>query len=161
MRLPSRSGYFGFRLIGCYKLASGLLAVILGMAFVRFVRHDPGQSLEQFAAHLGLAPDNHLIHRVIAAITGIDRSRLRAIQAGTFFYAILHLIEGIGLFLERDWAGYLVVIASSSLIPIELYEIVRKQNLPRVILLILNVGIVIYLIVELRKHRAARATPPA
>jgi uncharacterized membrane protein (DUF2068 family) len=156
MRLPSRSGYLGFRVIGFLKLASGLLAVILGMAFVHFVRHDPGQSVERFAAHLGLDPQNHLIHRVIAALTGIDRSRLRAIQAGTFFYAILHLIEGIGLILERDWAGYLVVIATSSLIPFELYEIVQKRSLPRISILILNLGIAIYLFLELRKHHAAR-----
>ena len=48
MRLPSRSGYFGFRVIGFLKVASGLLALVLGMAFVRFVNHDPGQSIERW-----------------------------------------------------------------------------------------------------------------
>ncbi len=157
MRLPSRSGYLGFRLIGVLKILSGLVALILGIGFAQFIGHDPGPRLERMSAHLGLDPQNHLIHRLISAITGIDRSRLRAIQAGTFFYAILHLVEGVGLFLERDWAGYLVVVATSSLIPFEVYEIFLKQSLPRITLLILNVGIVIYLAVELRKHHAARA----
>jgi uncharacterized membrane protein (DUF2068 family) len=159
MRLPSRSGYLGFRVIGVLKISSGLLALVLGIGFVRFIGHDPGPRLERISAHLGLDPHNHLIHRVISAVTGIDRSRLRAIQAGTFFYAILHLVEGIGLFLERDWAGYLVVVATSSLIPFEVYEIIQKQSLPRIALLCLNAGIAIYLIVELRKHHAARAKP--
>jgi uncharacterized membrane protein (DUF2068 family) len=159
MRLPSRSGYLGFRVIGFLKLLSGLVALIMGMGFVHFIGHDPGPRLERMSAHLGLDPQNHLIHRLMSALTGIDRSRLRAIEAGTFFYAILHLIEGIGLILERDWAGYLVVLATSSLIPFELYEIIQKHSLPRVTLLILNVGILIYLIVELRKHHAARAKP--
>jgi uncharacterized membrane protein (DUF2068 family) len=161
MRLPSRQGYFGFRVIGFLKLASGLLAVILGMVFVRFVHHDPGRTIERASAHFGLDPNNHLIHRLISALTGIDRSRLRAIQAGTFFYAILHLIEGIGLILERDWAGYLVVFATSSLIPFEIYEIVQKQSLLRIAILIVNLCIVSYLIFELRKHHAARAKPAA
>lgn len=156
MSPPSRSRYLGFRLIGCLKLASGLLALILGIGFMQFVGHDPGLHIERMSAHLGLDPHNHLIHRLISALTGINRSRLRAIQVGTFFYAILHVIEGIGLILERDWAGYLVVLATSSLIPFELYEIVQKQSLPRIAILILNIGIVIYLILELRKHRAAR-----
>ena len=49
--------------------------------------------------HLGLDPQNHVIHSVISALTGVDRKHLRAIEAGTFFYALLHLIEGIGLIL--------------------------------------------------------------
>jgi uncharacterized membrane protein (DUF2068 family) len=157
MPLPSRSGYFGFRVIGFLKVASGLFALVLGVAFARFVNHDPGHSIERWSAHLGLDPQNHLIHRVISAITGIDRSRLRAIQAGTFFYATLHLIEGIGLILERDWAGYLVVVATSSLVPFEIYEIVQKRSLVRITLLIVNLALVVYLIIQLRKHHATRS----
>jgi uncharacterized membrane protein (DUF2068 family) len=159
--LPKRAGYFGFRVLGFLKLASGLLAVVMGLAFVRFVHHDPGETIERFSAHFGLDPHNHLINRLISAITGLDRSHLRAIQAGTFFYATLHVIEGIGLILERDWAGYLVVVATSSLIPFELYEIVQKQSWVRIAILIVNLGIVAYLIFELRKHHAARKKPPA
>ena len=161
MHLPSRSGYMGFRVIGFLKLTSGLIAVVLGFVFVRWVSRDPGQSIERWSAHLGLDPHNHFINLIISTLTGIDRSRLRAIQAGTFFYAILHLIEGIGLILERDWAGYLVVLATSSLIPFEIYEIIQKHSLVRIAVLIVNLAIVAYLVVQLRKHHAARKKPAA
>jgi uncharacterized membrane protein (DUF2068 family) len=159
MQLPSRSGYLGFRVIGFLKLASGLLAVVLGLVFVRFVSRNPGESIERWSAHLGLDPHNHFINLIISTLTGIDRTRLRAIQAGTFFYAILHLIEGIGLILERDWAGYLVVIATGSLIPFEIYEIIQKHSLVRIAVLIANLAIVAYLVIQLRKHHAARKKP--
>ena len=161
MHLPSRSGYLGFRVIGFLKLASGLLAVVLGMVFVRFINHDPAGAIERWGTHLGLDPQNHLINRIISAVTGINRSHLRAIQAGTFFYATLHLIEGIGLILERDWAGYLVVIATTSLIPFEIYEIVQRHSLFRVAVLIVNIAIVVYLLIQLRKHHIARKKPAA
>ena len=109
---------------------------------------------------LGLDPQNHVIHSVLSAMTGVNRKHLRAIQAGTFFYAILHIIEGIGLILEHDWAGYLVVIATSSLIPFEIYEIAKRMNLLRISLLVANVGIVIYLIVTLRNEHANRSRHP-
>jgi uncharacterized membrane protein (DUF2068 family) len=157
MPARSNSGYYGFKVIGSLKLLSGVIALAVGIGAVRFLDHDPGPRLERAFTHLGLDPQNEVIHRLVSGITGIDRKHLRAIQAGTFFYALLHTIEGIGLLLERDWAGYLVVIATSSLIPFEIYEIAKKSSVLRIALFVLNVGIVIYLIATLKRERANRS----
>jgi uncharacterized membrane protein (DUF2068 family) len=69
------------------------------------------------------------------------------------------LVEGIGLILERHWASYLVIVATSSLIPFEIYEIVQKHSVVRIALLLLNCGIVVYLIAALRKQHASRSKP--
>jgi uncharacterized membrane protein (DUF2068 family) len=156
----SRGGLIGFEVIGTYKLISGLVALALGIWSLCFLEHDPERGLERVVLRLGLDPQNHAIHRAISALTGVDRKHLRAIEAGTFLYALLHLIEGIGLIRGRDWAGYLVVIATSSLIPFEIFEIARKTSLLRIFLLVLNVGIVIYLIASLRKEHVWRAEHP-
>jgi uncharacterized membrane protein (DUF2068 family) len=146
----------GFKVIGIYKLTSGALALVLGLGILRLFGHDPGPRIDRALSHLGLDPQNHVIHAVISWLTGIDRSHLRAIEAGTFFYALLHAIEGVGLLLQRNWAGYLVVIASGLLIPFEIYQIIAKLSLLRISLLIVNTGIVIYLIAALRRERATR-----
>lgn len=159
MQHHSKPGYFGFKVIGTLKLISGALALAVGIGLVRFLDHDPGPRAERVVIHLGLDPHNQVIHSLIGRLTGIDRAHLRAIRAGTFFYALLHLVEGIGLILGRDWAGYLVIAATSSLIPFEIYEIVRRTNLLRVSLFVLNVGIVIYLIITLRREHRARQGP--
>jgi uncharacterized membrane protein (DUF2068 family) len=157
MRTKTSPGYYGFKVIGTLKLLSGLIAVVVGIGATRFLAHDPGPKLERTITHLGLDPENYLIHTVIARLTSLDRTHLRAIEAGTFFYALLHMLEGIGLILEKTWAGYLVVVATSTLVPFEIYEIVKKPTLLRFSLFLLNVGIVIYLIVELRKEHINRA----
>ena len=90
-------------------------------------------------------------------MTGIDRAHLRAVQAGTFFYALLHLVEAIGLIRGRDWAGYLVIVATSSLIPFEIYELAKKISLLRATFLVVNIAIVVYLIIALLRERASRA----
>ena len=94
---------------------------------------------------------------MISRITGIDRTHLRALEVGTFFYAALHTVEGIGLILGYHWAEYLVIVATGSLIPFEIYEIARKFTLVRVALFIVNIAIVIYLIIILRKDRRERS----
>jgi len=159
-RFPG-SGYFGFKVIGTLKLISGAFSLAAGIGILHFIDQGREQGLQRFVTHLGLDPQNHIIHTVISWLTGIDRVHLRAIEAGTFFYAFLHAIEGIGLILEHDWAGYLVIVATSSLIPFELYEISRKPSLPRSALLVLNLAIVCYLIATLRAEHRNRGDRPA
>jgi uncharacterized membrane protein (DUF2068 family) len=161
--MPARSttGYYGFKVIGSLKLLSGVLALAAGLGATRFHAHDPGPKLERAVTHLGLDPHNQIIHDVITKLTGLDTKHLRAIEAGTFFYAILHMIEGIGLILEHTWAGYLVVIATSTLIPFEIYEIARKPTPVRFALFLLNIVIVVYLIVTIRKEHKHRVKNPA
>jgi uncharacterized membrane protein (DUF2068 family) len=151
----------GLKVIGILKLLSGATALAVGIGVFRFLGHDPGPRAERIVTHLGLDPQNRVIHEAISRITGIDRTHLRAIEFGTFFYAALHTVEGIGLILGYHWAEYLVIVATGSLIPFEIYEIARKLSLVRVTLFVLNVAIVIYLVMTLRKDRRERARDSA
>jgi uncharacterized membrane protein (DUF2068 family) len=160
MRRFSAAGYFGFKVIGTLKLISGAFSVAAGIGILHYIDRGQGMGLERVVTHLGMDPHNHIIHMVISKATGIDRVHLRAIEAGTFLYALVHLIEGIGLILERDWAGYLVIVATSSLIPFEIYEILQKWSLARIAIFALNLAIVGYLIVVLRAEHRNQADQP-
>ncbi len=159
MKNSAKPGQLGFKVIGILKLLSGAMALIVGIGVFRFLGNDPGAAAERLITHLGLDPNHHVIHAVLSGITGIDRAHLRALEAGTFFYALLHLVEGTGLILGKDWAGYLVILATSSLVPFEIYELAHRISPLRIAIFVLNVGIVIYLIVALRKEHQARIHP--
>ncbi len=146
----------GLKIIGVLKLISGVTALAAGVGVFHFLGHDPGPQAERVITHLGLDPQNRVIHGVVNRITGIDRSHLRALEVGTFFYAALHTVEGLGLLLGFHWAEYLVIVATGSLIPFEIYEIARKFTALRVALFLLNVGIVIYLAWTVTKDRRER-----
>jgi uncharacterized membrane protein (DUF2068 family) len=161
MAASSRPRHAGLQVIGVLKLISGATALLVGVGILHFLGHDPGPHAERIITHLGLDPNNHIIHEAISRITGIDRAHLRALEIGTFFYAGLHTVEGIGLILGYHWAEYLVIVATGSLIPFEIYEIARKPTLVRVTLFVVNVAIVIYLIYILRKDRRSRVADSA
>ncbi len=146
----------GLKIIGVLKLLSGASALLVGMGVFRFLAHDPGPHAERILTHFGLDPNNHFIHAVISSITGIDHAKLRALEVGTFFYAPLHTIEGTGLILGYHWAEYLVVVATGSLVPFELYELVQKLTFIRGGIFVANIAIVIYLIAVLRRDRRSR-----
>jgi uncharacterized membrane protein (DUF2068 family) len=46
----------------------------------------------------------------------------------------------------------LTVIITSSLVPLEIYEIVRHPNVVKVVVLVVNLGIVLYLICRIRSE---------
>jgi uncharacterized membrane protein (DUF2068 family) len=154
----------GLKAIGILKLISGVTALAAGIGLFGVLHHDPAKSAERLIEHFGLDPQNHLIHTVLARLTGIDPKQLRALAVGTFFYATLHAVEGTGLILGYHWAEYLVVFATGSLVPFEIYEIYRKPTALRFTLLVVNLAIVAYLIYALRadhKKRQAEANQPA
>jgi uncharacterized membrane protein (DUF2068 family) len=63
-----------------------------------------------------------------------------------FVYALLFLVEGIGLYLRKHWAEYFVVIVTGSLLPFEIWAMVTKVEWWKGGLILGNVLIVVYLI---------------
>jgi uncharacterized membrane protein (DUF2068 family) len=155
----------GFRIIGAMKLASGAVAVLAGFGIFRLLHRDLGETLEHIATRAHLDPENRLVQAVVTRVSSVTPKQLKVLGVGTFFYAALHLIEGTGLILLKTWAEYLTVIATSSLLPLEIYEIAQKQSLLRFSILLVNIVIVVYLIYRLRQdhkdRKAASTRAPA
>jgi uncharacterized membrane protein (DUF2068 family) len=89
---------------------------------------------------------------LIAKLGLMNDRKLEELSIGSFFYAALLLTEGVGLWLKRRWAEYFTIITTCSLIPLELYELGKRVAITRIALLLLNVAIVWYLFVQLRKN---------
>lgn len=156
MQREAEGSGLGYRVIGAMKLGSALLLGAAGFGIFRLLNKDLGDALEYFATRLHLDPENRLVHEAAAKLGGIDQSHLKAIGAGTFFYSLLEGLEGVGLLLRRRWAEYLTVVATGLLLPLEVYEIVRKPNALRVAVLLVNLIILVYLIVKLVQSRKSR-----
>ncbi len=151
----------GYRVIGALKLVTALLLGAAGFGIFRLLHRDLGVALEQFVTRLHLDPENRFIQEAIYRTAGIDRAHLKAIGAGTFFYAILEGLEGVGLLLRRRWAEYLTVVATGLLLPLEVYEIARKPNPLRIAVLVANLAILMYLIIRLVQERRSPDNPRA
>ncbi len=152
---------WGLLLIGAFKFICGLLLVGLGIGLFRHLDRDPVEWVDHLARALRIDPDNHYVHGAIARVSGIRPDQLRAIGIGTFLYALMYLVEGTGLLLRKRWGEYFTVLATGFFIPLEVYEVIRRVTALRLGILIINVAIVIYLIIQVLKGRAedkAKAT---
>ncbi len=81
-----------------------------------------------------------------------DPHRKHFLAATAFAYAALFIAEGTGLWLQNKWAEYLTLIATASFLPFEIYEVVKRVTALRVVVIVINAAIVVYLVWRLR-HR--------
>lgn len=65
-------------------------------------------------------------------------------------YALLELVEAIGLWFAKRWAEYLTFIATAVLLAPEIYELAHRVTVLKVIAFVINVAVVVYLLVAKR-----------
>jgi uncharacterized membrane protein (DUF2068 family) len=85
----------------------------------------------------------------------LSPAQVRQLGLGSFLYAALFLTEGTGLWLRKRWGEWVTVIITSSLVPLEVYEIHRHPSYPKVGVLVINLAIVVYLIWHMRQRRSS------
>ena len=96
-------------------------------------------------------------HALMLKVDALQPHSILIAGAISLGYAALLLAEGIGLWLELSWAAYLTVVSTSALVPFEVYEIIERVTLPRIILLAVNLVIVLYLVKQLKQHTLRRS----
>jgi uncharacterized membrane protein (DUF2068 family) len=138
-----------------FRLAKGIALLAVGIGALRFLHHDLAKSLEHWVNAFQIDPENHYVHRVLARALNVTPKQPKEISVGTFIYAGLFLTEGVGLLMRRRWAEYFTTISTGLFIPLEVYELFRHVTALKIVLLVVNIAIVVYLIARLRSERRA------
>jgi len=140
------------RLIAVFKFFKAALLIALGVGLFRFLHRDIGDVLEHWSKALRLDPGSHFVNLALEKAAHLSPAQVKKLGLGSFLYAGLFLAEGTGLWLRKRWGEWLTVIITSSLVPVEVYEIYRHFSYVKVGVLVINVAIVVYLIYHMRKE---------
>ena len=65
-------------------------------------------------------------------------------------YAVLELVEGIGLWLLKRCGEYFAVVATAIFLPLEIHDLIKGVTLTRTVTFAINVAAVVYLLVSKR-----------
>jgi uncharacterized membrane protein (DUF2068 family) len=130
-------------------------AVLLAAGFVTFHLLRPGaaQQIREWITALPFTTEQRVGQRVLMWLLGAGPRRVQLLGVSAFAYAALFAVEGIGLWLQKRWAEYLTIVATSSLVPLEIYEVVKRVTILRIAVLVSNVAIVAYLVWKVRTPR--------
>ena len=136
----------GVRVIIVYKMVRGTVSLLLALLLGATALSGGAEHLRSFALalreHMISAWSIRLADLLVRAST---RRHLAIASAALAADAALTLFEGWALRRGHAWGPWVVLIATASLLPLEVYEIWLHVRIGRVLILIINVAVVVYL----------------
>jgi uncharacterized membrane protein (DUF2068 family) len=139
--------------IAIFKFVKGAVLLALTCGAMSLFHKDVAAHVDHWVDQLRLDPDNRYIGALLAKLHLVHTKELKELSALGAGYAALFLTEGTGLLFRQHWAEWLTIVATTSFIPIEVYELVKQFTAIRLLLLIANCAIVLYLVYHVRqKH---------
>lgn len=145
-------------LIALFKFVKGAVLLALAFGALSFLHKDVAAQVELWLDQLRIDPDNQFIGTLLSKLQLVHTKELKELSALGAGYAALFLTEGTGLLFRKRWAEWLTIVATSSLMPIEVYELVRQFTAVRLLALLVNAAVVVYLIYLVRQKE--NAVPP-
>ena len=136
----------GLRIIAVYKAIKSTGLILVAIAAFHLNQEQNFQRLVHWLEHLSLADSNSVRWELVTLLVNLGPSKFVAIGLVALGYAAIFATEGIGLWLRKHWAEWFTVIATGSLVPLELYETVNHFTWLKLGALVANVVIVAYLV---------------
>ena len=142
---------FALRLIAIYKFVKAALALLLGLALLKLMHRDLALFLHNYIAeplHLDSDADseNHFLKWLFQMAASQTPHSIFLFSLANFFYATVFAIEGAGLYLKKHWAEYMVLVVTGSFLPFEGYLIYNKLEWWKLVLMLGNLLIIVYLV---------------
>jgi uncharacterized membrane protein (DUF2068 family) len=144
------------RVIAVFKLIEALTLLGTGLATRKLLDPSVVAFLQDWADKLTLDTEQRIAQGVLGWVTGLGPRQIRTLGIGAFVLTAVFLIEGVGLWLRRTWAEWLTVVATSLFIPLEIAELLKSVNAAKVLALVVNAIVVVYLIRQIRLNASAR-----
>jgi uncharacterized membrane protein (DUF2068 family) len=141
------------RLIAVLRLFKAALLIVVGVGALKLVHSDLPAILEKWVTMSGLDPGSRYVGRILLQAAALTPNKIKDLAVGSFIYAALFLTEGVGLWLMKRWAVWFSIIITSSLVPVEIYEIHRHPTWAKVLVLAINIAVVGVLLYRIRAER--------
>ncbi|MDD4866352.1 MAG: DUF2127 domain-containing protein [Mycobacterium sp.] len=89
------------------------------------------------------------VHELEKALA-VKPSTLTLLAVALVAYALVEIVEGVGLWLLKRWGEYFAVVATSVFLPLEIYDLTKGVTMTRVVTFTVNVAAVVYLLFSKR-----------
>ena len=106
--------------------------------------------LKALLRDLGFSVEHSKLLGLIHEAFTVDSAKLGYIAIGLGAYAVIEVVEGVGLWLVKRWGEYFAMIVTSLGLPYEIYDLANKVTVLRVVAFVINLALVLYLVLTKR-----------
>lgn len=133
-----------FRAVAVFEASKGALVLLAGLGVFSWHR-GLQRVVTALVGHLHLNPAKR--HPHVFEVLATDASlHLKLLAAGAVVYVAGRFVEATGLWLGKRWAVWLAAGTAAIYLPFELVSLARRPSLVAVAALVVNLGIVVYLL---------------
>lgn len=147
----------GVRTIALLEALKGVLVLVVGFGLLSLVHQDLQAVAERLVRLSHLDPAHHYPRVFIEAAANLNDARLRVLAALALLYAGVRFIEAYGLWRMKVWAEWLAIVSGAVYLPVEVFEVIKHATVLKGGLLLINAGIVIYLVYVRWLNRKSQA----
>jgi uncharacterized membrane protein (DUF2068 family) len=155
-------GWIGLEVIAAFKFVQAALIFATGLGILGLLDPAWAAATSRWLGQLALDAEHRLIGawaaQALPYVKDAAPTRLVSIATGALLYAIVILVEGVGLWRCRRWAEYLTIIVTASFLPVEMFAIWHRLTTVRVLVFVFNALVIVFLVWQLRATRGRNAT---
>jgi uncharacterized membrane protein (DUF2068 family) len=145
---PHRDHRRGLRAVAIIEAAKGVLVLLAAFGFFEIIRHNI--DLDAVAGNLlyffHVNPNLRISHVVMRLAERVMDADVLTVLTIATVYSSLRFVESYGLWRQRVWAEWLAIISGAIYLPFEIYKLVRRPTPAHWIILLVNIGVVAYIV---------------
>lgn len=147
----------GVRSVAVFEATKGAVVVVAGCGLLSLVHHDVQAAADRLVRHTHMNPARHEPRVFIELVSHLDDARLRIFAALAFLYAAARFAEAYGLWRGKVWAQWFAILSGAIYVPFEVIELAKRPTWLTLGILLLNLGVVGYMVWVRRSERHVQA----
>lgn len=144
------------RTVALLEGAKGLLVLLAGFGLLALIHQDLHRIAAELVSHLHLNPAAPSPRIFLDLAERTTDHQLWLIAGSALLYSLLRFAEAVGLWQDRRWAKWFGVVSSGLYLPLEIYESIHAASWAKILLLLINLGVVSLLFWSLRRGERER-----
>ncbi len=136
----------GLKSFALFEAAKGLLVLVVGAGLLALIHKDIQSEAADIVKFFHLNPARHYPEIFLKTIAHLDNTHLWFLSVSAILFAAIRLAEAYGLWFDQAWAVWFAIASDSLFLPMEMYELIDRITTLRLLVLLFNVLLLVYLI---------------
>lgn len=141
----------GLHLVAVLEAFKGGVVLLAGCGVLTLIHKDLHEVAVQLVRVLHLNPARRYPSIFIDAATRVTDFQLWMLALSALLYSGIRFAEAYGLWKGQKWAEWFGLLSGAVYLPVEIYEIWREPRWPRILVFTMNIVVVGFLALILKR----------